>query len=121
MGSWAEALELRGRRCEAVRLSVGRVYFFRTSAGNYAILLGRQFSSFAFVALLARVKPGKFNCKSHDTVDASNQGASPFVISYRAFPGPHSESVGRNAPSLSPGGPKQRAEGDSSWMIASQT
>jgi len=33
---------------------------FRTRAENCAILPIRQFNSFAFVALLARVKPGKF-------------------------------------------------------------
>ena len=40
-----------GRRTQA---------FFRTCAENFAIICGRQFNSFAFVALLARVKPGKF-------------------------------------------------------------
>ena len=44
----------------AKRLSGGRMQIFRTDAGNFAILPDRQFNSFAFVALLARVKPGKF-------------------------------------------------------------
>ena len=47
--------EARGGGC---RFGAGRI--FRTRAGNCAILPIRQFNSFAFVALLARVKPGKF-------------------------------------------------------------
>ena len=46
---------------DARRLFGGKMQIFRfTDAENFAILLHRQFNSFAFVALLARVKPGKF-------------------------------------------------------------
>ena len=46
--------------------------------------------------------------EGHDTVNVSNLGAFPFVISPRAFPGPHSKSRQGIAPSLSPPRPKQR-------------
>ena len=54
----------------------------------------RQFNDFAFVALLARVKPGKFY-EGPRFGGCVHLGASPFVISSRAFPGPHSKSGGR--------------------------
>ena len=50
-------------------------------------------NSLAFIALLARVKPGKFQLKEPRFGGCARLGASPFVISFRAFPGPHSKSV----------------------------
>ena len=61
-----------------------------------------QLMNVAFIVLSARVKPGKFYCTSCDSVDASGVGASPFVISYKAFPGPHSRSGTEVAPLLFP-------------------
>ena len=60
VGPWEEALGFHGRMCRAAVVDSAMGKFFRTRAENCAILPIRQFNSFAFVALLARVKPGKF-------------------------------------------------------------
>ena len=52
---WVSRKEAQGGGC---RFGDGQI--FPTRAENYAIIPTRQFNSFAFVALLARVKPGKF-------------------------------------------------------------
>ena len=76
----------------ARRLSGGKVQNFPHRSGNFAILLLRQFNSFAFVALLARVKP------RISTVRAAIRWVRPSGrISFRdflqGFRGPHSKSV----------------------------
>ena len=68
----------------------------------------RHFNSCAFVALLARVKPGNFT-ESHDGVDAP-PGRISFRDFSKAFPGPHSESNEGLRPFFPPLAPKQRAQ-----------
>ena len=90
---------------DARRLSGGKVQNFPHRSGNFAILLLRQFNSFAFVALLARVKP------RISTVRAAIRWMRPFwahllfVISYRAFAGLTRNPSG-DAPSLTLAGVK---------------
>ena len=86
---------------DARRLSGGRMQIFRTDAVSFAILPIRQFNSFAFVALLARVKP------RISTVRAAIRWRRPFwahllfVISYRAFAGLTRNPAGDRALSFS--------------------
>ena len=98
----------------------GGCQIFRTRAGNYAILPNRQFNSFAFIALLARVKPGKFQRRA-----AIRWMRPTGRISFRDFSKGFSRaSLGIRqgiAPSLSPPTRSRGRKGTSLWTKLDRT
>ena len=103
--SLAEAFGFHGRRRRVVVVDSVMGRFSAQERKNYAIIPSRQFNSFAFVALLARVKPGKFQR------GATIRWMRPIGrISFRDFlMGFSRASLGIRqgiAPSLSPAGPQ---------------
>ena len=71
-----------------------------TNGRSFAIIRNRQFKLCVRRIVLAQVKPGKFYCESRRSGECAPLGASSFVVSRRAFPGPH-RSRGRGLCPLS--------------------
>ena len=84
----------------------GNTRLFRREAGKFDILRIRH-NSFAFVALLARVKPGKFYGEPRYG-GCVPSGRISFRDFSKGFPGPHSESGGNCAFSFPSRNLKQR-------------
>ena len=98
-GALAEVLGLHGRRREAIVRRQDAD--FPHKRGEFCYTAEQTIQQLCVRRIVGSSETANFNCKSRDTVDASISGASPFVISYRAFAGLTRNPAGDRALSFS--------------------